>query len=235
MNGANIHFKNYKGILLDLDNTLYNYEKCHKAAIEKALGSISESVGVKQSILEEAFNAARKELHIELSNSASSHNRMLYFQRMFERIGLNPLTYTLEAYNLYWDHFLDILDYDEGAEDFLKSLKGKQICLITDLTVHIQHRKIQKLKLDRYIDAIVTSEEAGREKPHPYIFLLALKKLGLSPSEIIMVGDNYSRDVLGAVNLGISCIWLNREKKSECSSNKLVTEIQRISDLMKYV
>ncbi len=68
-----------------------------------------------------------------------------------------------------------------------------KICLITDLTASIQFRKIINTKMDKYIDFVVTSEEAGVEKPDSVIFSLALSKLGLSSGEVIMIGDDKKR------------------------------------------
>ena len=82
-----------------------------------------------------------------------------------------------KIYNIYWDTFLEnMIPFDEVYE-FLEKYKNK-ICLVTDLTAHIQYRKIEKLRLNKYISRVVTSEEVGKEKPHPYMFILALEKLG---------------------------------------------------------
>lgn len=63
------------------------------------------------------------------------------------------------------------------------------------------------------MDFIVTSEEAGREKPKPSIFRLALKKAGCSPKETVMVGDSVEKDVRGAEKAGIAGILFAREGK----------------------
>ena len=57
--------------------------------------------------------------------------------------------------------------------------------------------------MDKYIGYLVTSDEAGKEKPYKDIFKLALKKLGLKASEVIMLGDNEVKDLQGAEKLGI--------------------------------
>lgn len=226
--------KEAKGILLDLDHTLYDYYKCHQESIQNVFSGISKKLLIPEEELMNAFNASRKKVHLDLAETAASHNRMLYFQKMFELLDKNPFEYTLLAYNLYWDHFLSVLQLDEGVLDVLSTFKqNKKICLVTDLTVHIQHRKIQKLKLEKLLDFIVSSEEAGREKPHPYMFLLGLKKMKMNPSEVCMIGDNYSKDILGAINLSISSYWLNRDNKME-KLHPMVTEIKTFNELSKY-
>ncbi len=202
---------NYKAILLDLDNTLYDYEPIHHASI-KNVESFSIKNGFVKSTKEfqEIFSAARHEIHIELQNTASSHNRLLYFQRFLEKLNIFPDIFALQMYNCYWDTFISKLELTDEIKKFLIDNSQKKICIVTDLTAHIQFRKIKKLELEKYIDKIVTSEEAGIEKPDSKIFHLALKKLKLTTDDVCMIGDNFEKDILGATKLGIKAFWLNK-------------------------
>lgn len=58
---------------------------------------------------------------------------------------------------------------------------------------------------------MVTSEEAGSEKPHSTMFLLTLNKLDLKPSDILMVGDNTISDIEDANSVGIDTVLLKKE------------------------
>ena len=80
--------------------------------------------------------------------------------------------------------------------------------ICTDLTVHIQHRKIRKLRIDEYIDAIVTSEEAGVEKPDFKMYNKILEKLDVNPEEALFIGDSLKKDVLGPMEYGMKALWL---------------------------
>jgi putative hydrolase of the HAD superfamily len=46
------------------------------------------------------------------------------------------------------------------------------------------------------VDYLVSSEEAGAEKPDPKVFELSLEKLGLKKDEVVMIGDNYEKDIM---------------------------------------
>lgn len=225
---------NVKGILLDIDNTLYDYNKAHKVALDNVLDSLVDKYSLDRIMLDQAYEKARLEVHIALSETASSHNRILYFQRMFEHLNMNALKHALNAYNVYWDIFLENMEFHEGVYEFLELVRGKRVCLVSDLTANIQHRKIQKMKLFNHIDLLVTSEEAGKEKPHPYIFMLALKKICLNPSKVCMIGDSYEKDITGAVNLGIRSLWLNKMKEKK-KSNPLITEFGSFTELIRII
>ena len=80
------------------------------------------------------------------------------------------------------------------------------------MTTYVQLRKIIKLKINNYIDFLVTSEETGSEKPHSVMFLQGLKKANCLASEAIMIGDSRKKDIAGANSVGIDTIWITKSK-----------------------
>jgi HAD superfamily hydrolase (TIGR01549 family) len=226
--------KKYEGILLDIDNTLYDYNSTHLFAKNKVLEFCVDNFSIDKQNIEKDYNIARKKVHIELSETASSHNRLLYFQKMCELLEINPLKYSFDIYNIYWDNFLDFMTPFDSIYDVLEKYQDK-ICLVTDLTAHIQYRKIKKLKLEKYCNNIVTSEEAGKEKPHPYMFMLAMQKLNLNSNQVCMIGDSFKKDIFGASNLGIDSIWLNSEAKIEKYDRDKITEIKTFKEILELV
>lgn len=208
--------KKVKVILLDLDNTLYEYEPVHKKALRSSHKILKMNNKLSFNKFVKIFNLSKSEIHRELSGTASSHNRVLYFQRLIEKTHktIEP-EIILKMYNAYWDTFLKHIKLEAGVLSTLKEIKKRKrkIIILSDLTAHIQMRKIKKLGLTPYIDFLVTSEEAGREKPHPSMFLLALNKVGVLPQEAIVVGDDLKKDVEGANSLGIKSILLKRKKE----------------------
>jgi putative hydrolase of the HAD superfamily len=77
---------------------------------------------------------------------------------------------------------------------------------IRDLTEFVAHHRLD-------VDAIVDSRSHGRVKPHPTIFDAALKRLGVAPSEAVMVGDSLEEDIAGAKALGMRAILVDREER----------------------
>jgi FMN phosphatase YigB (HAD superfamily) len=58
----------------------------------------------------------------------------------------------------------------------------------------------------------VISEELGFSKPHPQIFLHALKLTNTEIANTLMVGDSLSSDGEGARRLGMPFCWYNPEQ-----------------------
>jgi len=224
----------YKAILLDIDDTLYCYDSAHSVAMKSVVEFFKNEFKINDALVESVFETSRKKVHIELGETASSHNRLLYFQKMCEILKINPLKYGIKIYNLYWDNYLENLKPFDGVYDLLKKYINN-ICLVTDLTAHIQYRKIQKLMINDYCDSIITSEEVGKDKPHPFIFIQALQKLKKSAAEVCMIGDSFKKDILGANNLGIDSIWFNHKKKQESYASTAIKEVNTFKEILELV
>ncbi|MDD2981458.1 MAG: HAD-IA family hydrolase, partial [Hespellia sp.] len=73
----------------------------------------------------------------------------------------------------------------------------------SDMTSYIQNKKLEKMNIAKYFDAVVTSEEAGRDKPGPEIFELCAKKAGCQVEECLFIGDSEEKDYMGAKDVGM--------------------------------
>jgi 2-haloacid dehalogenase/putative hydrolase of the HAD superfamily len=70
---------------------------------------------------------------------------------------------------------------------------------------------IEYNKID--VQNIITSEDTLYYKPNENMFKIAMKRNNLSANEIIHIGDSISSDILGANNVNIKSVWLNRNGK----------------------
>ncbi len=224
----------YKAILLDIDDTLYCYDTAHSFAIKNIIKYFQSEFKLDKETILLNYEISRKKFHLNLDKTASSHNRLLYFQNMCELLDINPLSYCKKLNNLYWDKFLENLKIFEGVYELLEKYK-KKICFITDLTADIQYKKIEKLNLYKYSETIVTSEEAGIEKPHPTIFNLALKKLGTQAEDVCMIGDNFYKDICGAKNVHIDSIWFNHKHINKTYNKKTIKEVISFTEILDLV
>ena len=155
-----------------------------------------------------------------LGDTGASHNRMLYMQLFLEKIHHNPVDGALELYDTYWDTMLQNMQVFPYVIPLLRNLNKLNITVgvLTDLTAMIQHRKIRQLGIAEYIDVLVTSEEAGKEKPSCEAFARLQEKLRYLPEEILMIGDSQKKDVDGAVNMGMNALLFTAEHKNDMGS-----------------
>ena len=188
-------------VLLDFDNTLYSYDICNRAGMT-AVGNLAQRLlNLAPADFDQCFRDARTEVKTRLGATAASHNRLLYFQRTIERAGFTSQpAATLQLEQAFWRAYMDAMELYPDAMAFLNDLRiaGTPAVIVTDLTAQIQMRKLVLLGLDRVVDWIVTSEEAGGDKPDPRAFELALAKFGGVEGDIWCIGDSIENDLVGA-------------------------------------
>ncbi|MDC0345972.1 HAD family hydrolase [Planktomarina sp.] len=190
-------------ILFDTDNTLYEYLPAHKKAQEAVRNKVATTFSIDRLEFDRAFQKARKEVKDRLHGTASSHSRLLYLQRVLEIIGLgSQVLLALDFEQTYWRTFLSNAELFPDVKNLLDDIRllGIPTAIVTDLTAQIQFRKMVYFGLDDYFDYIVTSEEAGFDKPHEAPFKIAVEKMRAGGKCIWMIGDNPINDILGARN-----------------------------------
>jgi len=180
-------------VVFDLDDTLYPYAPSHAAGLKAAAEKLKQTLGIEAGAFNAAYDGARRSVKLGLMQTASSHSRLLYFQRVVELLGLRTqVALTLELEQTYWRSFLAAAALRPGVEEVLYEIRarGWPIAVVTDLTAQIQMRKLVWFGIDRQIDWLVTSEEAGSDKAEGKPFRLLAEKLGpIAAERIWMIGD----------------------------------------------
>jgi len=85
-------------------------------------------------------------------------------------------------------------------------------------------------RLEGLVDFLLTSEEAGVQKPDPRLFHLALERGHACRTTAVVIGDSWALDVVGAHHAGIRSIWLNR-RQEPCPDARLTTELAAFEPL----
>lgn len=219
-----------RAVVFDLDDTLYGYKALDREAGGRVREFVCEKLGIAEQVYEEAYAYGRSETKRQLGDVAASHNRMLYCQKTLEYLGVNPIPLSLQMYEIYWGTFLEKMQLFDGVREFMDRMHAQGITMVicTDLTAHIQHRKIEALGIADDIKYLVTSEEAGKEKPAPEMFALCLKKLNMTAEEVCYIGDSLTKDIEGAMAAGMRAVQFYPEKPSavqyEAVADSIISE-----------
>jgi len=207
-----------KALIIDLDNTLYDYTAADRVAFKSLVESGARELDVSEDAFKGAYLKARDVVQERHRRRASSHNRMLYTQMTAEILGKSPLPVALTLYEVYWRTFFDSMQIFDGVVEALTELKkrGVKLSVCTDMLARVQFQKIRALGICEYFDAIVTSEEARAEKPSAVPVQILLDKLEMRTREVAFIGDGYEKDVLAAKYSGLTPIWFRgNEEKSD--------------------
>ncbi|MFR8033805.1 MAG: HAD family hydrolase [Lachnospiraceae bacterium] len=201
-----------QAILFDMDGTLYDevYPKVRAELLTSEYISEKTQVGVCE--IYDTFRQVKSFFTKSYSSAQLKNNRKLWFEETLRKLDISGITGE-EASEYYWNMLLQQMG---PYIDFLHVLPWFQanfeLFVLTDESIEICKRKLERLGLENEFKAVISSEQVGKTKPSKELFDFALSITGYTPEEIVMVGDNPSADILGGNMAGMSTAWLKRGK-----------------------
>lgn len=182
-----------KAIIFDMDGVLVDSEPFH-VAIEKqqfALNNLNISdeehhkfMGVASDLMWQKI-ADRHTLHLPV-NELIVQNRNESIRYFSELSGIPVMP-----------GLIDLLE-ELTQKNFPMAVASSSFPEIIDLI-------LEKTGLKKYFSVIVSSQEAGKSKPEPDVFLLAAQKLGISPEDCLVIEDS-ANGIKAAHSAGMTCI-----------------------------
>ena len=225
----------YQHIFFDLDRTLWDFDKNSEKTLEQLYRDFS---------LQSSFGN-----FLFFKNRYEYHNKKLWLAYYQNRIEKEELSYRRFYLTLKEAGQDDIELAKEIAQDFidisplqtetfphthkcLEYLKDKnyQLHIITNGFNEVQGRKLQNSKLESFFTHVITSEDAGANKPHAQIFDFAFNLTGAQINNSIMIGDDLNTDIKGARDMGMDHIYFNPKKASH--KEDLTFEIENLKELI---
>ncbi len=212
----------FKAAIFDLDDTLYSFKGVHPRAIGAVAAELERLHGFpREKTLSE--NSRLFKLQQERTNGQGGcHSRCVRFQILCEEQGF-PLSLAPELDELYWSVFLSEIVPFPGVPELLDELRarGVRIGVGTNMTARWQLLKLRRLGLVDRIDFMVSSEEAGADKPDRRLFGLCVEKAGCAPEECVFAGDNPDLDARAADACGLHGVWLAPDESARAAHPEL--------------
>ena len=87
------------------------------------------------------------------------------------------------------------------------------------------------LSLKTYFQNIFTAEKIGFKKPHPQIFLTAIKLVKTSAYNSIMIGDSLEAYIQGALDVGMQAIHFNTHNEFEHNQCPIVYSMDELNQI----
>jgi putative hydrolase of the HAD superfamily len=189
-----------RGIILDLDDTLYPRERF----VMSGFAAVAQHVSI-------AHGASAEAAYRILNRAHRSGQVGHEFQVLCDRLRLSrDLVPTLV--DVFRRHMPSLwLNHDVSEALHALHRAGWRVAILTNGLPSVQFRKIAALGLASLVDEIVYAEEhVAGGKPAVAAFTAALRALELTAEQCICVGDDLLRDVRGARALGIRTIRVAR-------------------------
>lgn len=101
----------------------------------------------------------------------------------------------------------------EGVKECLQELKagGKGIYLLSNAQTDFTRPEIAVTGLEPYFDGILISSEEGYKKPAKEFYDRLFSRFSLNPRECLMVGNDESSDIAGAIAAGMDALYIHTE------------------------
>ena len=205
-----------RGILWDIDDTLFDYGTAEAAGVlqhlraEGLLGefeSPEQALGLWRQEMELAYarflagelsfrEQRRLRVHAFLARTGRGVRGDRAADAWFQRY--------VRCYEQHWQLFPDVLPVlDALRDDYAHGL-------LSNSSSSHQRRKLKRLGVHRRFRSLVCSDDIGCAKPAAGAFQAGCAALGLPPERVVYVGDKLDTDALGALGAGLHPVWLDR-------------------------
>lgn len=229
--------KKYEIVLLDIDDTIFDYRKTETYAMNKVFedfGYFKNNTSEDLKKFRDEYKIINLELwkNLEKGTITLDELKIERFRKTFDIVGIkyNPEEFS----NGYLKRLGEGIFLFEGAEKFLDYISEKyKIVIVTNGIKEVQIPRIQNSPLIKYINEVVISEEIGVNKPNPLIFQKALEKIGYigKKENVIMIGDSQTADIQGAINFGIDSCWIRLLGQKKINSIIPTYTIEKYEDI----
>jgi len=209
--------ENIKGVLFDLDGTLVD----NFAAIHACLSYSAKKLGLAVPTYEDTMRAVGGSILITMGKLFDSK----YAIQLAE-------IYSENFYRFMYDD-LKMLPY---AEDFLKALvdKGIAVACFTNKEEEAAKSILKKVGLIPYFSAVVGTTMTSVRKPSVEFTNNALKRLGVSQKNALIVGDSLY-DYNAGINAGVGVLLVSTGNVSKEELKSTATKAIGIYDNMKFL
>lgn len=221
-----------KTILWDIDGTVLDFLIAERNSLKACfkrlnLGECSDEMIAEYSAINQSYWERLE--RGEVTKTQVLTDRFVDFLRLRNIINVDAAVVCRE----YEQGLADTIVFIDNAYRLLSDLaKNHKQYAVTNGALAVQQKKLQKSGLINIFDGVFISDEVGFEKPSKSFFNYVLDNIEpCEKSEILIVGDSLTSDMLGGSNIGIKCCWYNPNHTVNNKGVKIDYEIDNLSEL----
>jgi 2-haloalkanoic acid dehalogenase type II len=221
-----------KAISFDADGTLWDFEKVMRHSLhhvlrelEKLDSDAADMLDVEKMI--EIRNRVADKMKGKVTNLEDI--RLEAFRQTLRDIGRPNDALASHLNQVYLKHRFEDIKLFNDVLPALRALRGKYTLGI----LSNGNSYPERCGLEGMFRFVVFSQDYGVEKPNPRLFQITVEKAGCAKQQLLHVGDSLQDDVIGAINVGIKCVWLNRKRVKNNLDFKINHEISSLLELLE--
>ena len=209
--------KNYTAYLFDLDGTLVDSEKLKGKALAETCSLFGGKVDVN------IYKTVMGERWLNVTN---------HFFTM-AKIDPNIEEFNAEFKKIYQELLLKELTPNPNVEELLFKLKEKRkkMGVVSSGADWMVDQVLSQLGLSEFFEIVISKEQVKKLKPDPESYLLALEKLSLPSSEVLIFEDS-NAGLIAARNANCDVVAFKHEFNA---NHDLSLAIQTISDFSEFL
>ena len=219
-----------KAVLFDLDNTLIDFMRMKTQSSDAAIQAmIDAGLQIKENKAKKILFSLFKKYGIEDQTIFQK-----FLEKTIKKIDYRILSNGIAAYRRVQAGFL--FPYPHVRSTLVK-LKEKNLMLgiVSDAPRMRAWLRLAEMNMTHYFDVVVTLDDTGLLKPNKMPFEKAVKSLKFKPEEILFVGDNPERDILGAKEAGMKTCLAEYGQNVFSKKIKADYRIKDVEQLLKIV
>ncbi len=219
-----------KAVVFDLDNTLMDFMKMKRRAIEEAIPAMIDA-GLRITV--EEANAKIDEIYKE---QGIEYQQVFdeFLKRVLDKVDYKIWAAGVVAYRRAREASLIAYPHVYSTLNKLARL-GIRTGILSDAPTKEAWLRLAYLNFHHVIDEVVTFDDTGERKPSPVPFMKILEKLKVKPGEAIMVGDWAERDMVGASKVGMKTAFARYGDVFNTVSHGADYELKDVSELVDIV
>lgn len=222
--------KKYKTVLIDLDDTLFDFGQDQKVAFKEAMRQIGQDCTEE---MYETYCKINLELW-EMLNVGKIELKVLLTKRFdlfFEKYGIKQKAKEFDE--ILTTSFQKTGTPIKGAREALEYLSGKYELVVTSNgPKNQQYHRLGNADFLKYFSQIFISEEVGFNKPNKEFFDIVFQKIETKDkSQILIIGDSLSSDIKGGRLVGIDTCWYHTKKEENQIDHEPTFTIQNWQEI----
>ncbi len=225
---------NKKIVLLDLDNTLIDFNECAKHSIIRSFEKhgFTYTEEVFTTFITENVKIWKKLEKGEITKADLRANR---WNIILGKLGIDFDGTIIEE---EFENGVAQGAYAvEGAYELLDYLYPKyELYIVSNGFRFVQESRLKIGDFRKYFKDIFLSEDIGVQKPAKEFFDYCFEKLGYPDKEdVILIGDSLSADIIGGLNYGIDSVWFNKngdELPEDIKPAYVVDKLKEIENIL---
>lgn len=212
-------------IFFDADNTLYPSRRAARKADLKVMKYLATQTSYQPKRL---YQYWREKIVKKLRESKipRERRRQYSYQKLIRQFKLKKSA--KKAFLIFRTELIQSLKVSPYLKPILAKLPGYKKVVVSEDNRDLLAFKLKKLDLGKYFDLVIAAETIGVMKPSPLYFQYGLEKLKLFPQEVVMIGDEWEKDLKVAFDLGLRTIIWGKEDRRAHRSIKDFRELPRI-------